>query len=306
MDKRLTRTDYLFALMFIFMLICILGAFFYGLRIGQQKSDQKYEKQLHAEKQVIEEPGAYDQQVLVSYYHTIYLPFREFQNTWFEQLAQLESHNSTMDASAVLKELSKLSAEKYQQLQGKAMPNSSPLLQQAQESYLKSLKLFTDALDTYLSKANAMQPTALLDALGNDAFIVEAKSQALTAQRNYYASIVKWNETMDYNLQPFDMNKSASFDDWRQMNLNVKNLYVTTQLLNNKSFTPFYPQDVTIRADDFITSGQAKKLGANDANHTIDLLLNTNAIRSGDFVKGKAKWYTNELLPQLPFFFDTN
>jgi hypothetical protein len=28
------------------------------------------------------------------------------------------------------------------------------------------------------------------------------------------------------------------------------------------------------------------------------------AIRSGDFVKGKAKWYANELLPQLPFFSD--
>lgn len=78
MDKRLTRTDYLFALMFIFMLVCILGAFFYGLKIGQEKSDQKYEKILHADKAVVQEYGAYDQQVLVSYYHTIFCPLGNF------------------------------------------------------------------------------------------------------------------------------------------------------------------------------------------------------------------------------------
>ena len=113
MDKRLTRTDYLFALMFIFMLVCILGAFFYGLRVGQEKSDQKYDKILHADKAVVQEIGAYDQQVLVSYYHTIFLPFREFQNKWFELMSQIELGNSTVDASAVLKELYKLADEKY-------------------------------------------------------------------------------------------------------------------------------------------------------------------------------------------------
>jgi hypothetical protein len=272
MDKRLTRTDYLFALMFIFMLVCILGAFFYGLQIGKQKSDQKYEKLMHVDKEVIEEPGAYDQQVLVSYYHTIYLPFREFQNKWFEQMNQIESNNSTVDAAAVLNELSKLSEEKYKELQGKTMPNSSPLLQQAQQSYLKSLKLFTDALSSYQSKANSIPGGELLVEMNKDAFFLEAKNQALLAQKAYYESVVKWNETMDYSLEPFNMNKTASLDDWKHMDLNVKNMYVTVQLLNGKSFVPYYPQDVTIRIDDFIASGQAKKLGANDVNQTLNLL----------------------------------
>jgi hypothetical protein len=306
MDKRLTRTDYLFALMFIFMLVCILGAFFYGLEIGKQKSDLKYEKLMHTDKEVVEEPGAYDQQVLVSFYHTIYLPFREFQNKWFEQLHQIEVNNSTVDAAAVLKELSKLSDEKYKALQGKTLPNSSPLLQQAHQNYLKSLKLFTDALTNYQSKANALNGNLLLEEMNKDAFFVEAKNQALTAQKNYFESVVKWNQTLDYNLMPADITKTASFDAWRQMNLNVKNWYVTSQLLIGKSFEPYYPQDVTIRIDDFIASGQAKKLGAADVNQTLDLLLSTDAIRTGDFVKGKAKWYGSEVLPQLPFFSSVN
>jgi hypothetical protein len=306
MNKRLTRTDYLFALMFIFMLVCILGAFFYGLQVGKQKSDQKYEKLLHADNAIIEEPGAYDQQVLVSFYHTIYLPFREFQNKWFDQLRQIETNNSTVDASAVLKELSKLSEEKYKDLQGKTAPNSSPLLQQAHQGYLKSLKLFTDALTSFQSKANSMPRAELLTQMNTNAFFQEAKNQALTAQKDYYESVVKWNQTMDYTLQPFDLNKTASLEEWKQMKLNVKNLYVTSLLMNQKAFVPYYPQDVTIRIDDFIASGQAAKLGANDVKQTFNLLLSTDAVRPGDFIKGKAKWYSSELLPLLPFFSDVN
>lgn len=306
MDKRLTRTDYLFALMFIFMLVCILGAFFYGLRVGQEKSDQKYDKLLHADKAVVPEIGAYDQQVLVSYYHTIFLPFREFQNKWFELMSQIELGNSTVDASAVLKELYKLADEKYNELQKKSMPPSSPLLVQSHQGYLKSLKLFADTLKSYQNKANGLTSPQLLDVIQKDAYFLEAKTQALTAQKNYFDSIVAWNGTIDHDIENFDPNNNANLDQWRAMNINVKNHYITAKLLKNKAFFPFYPQDLTIRIDEFIASGQAKKMNVNDVNQTMDLLLSTNAVRPGDFVKGKSKWYANELLPQLPFFSDVN
>lgn len=305
MEKRLTRTDYLFALMFIFMLVCILGAFFYGLRLGQTKSDLKYDKIMHADQTSAQpEVGAYDQQVLVSYYHTIFLPFREFQNKWFELLSQIEMDSGAVDASAVLKELSKIAADKYNMLQSKSMPASSPLLVQSHQGYLKSLKLFTDALNTYQSKANAQSHSQLLDAIQKDAYFLEAKTQALTAQKNYFDSILVWNGTLDPDIEYFDPNNTANLDQWRAMNFNVKNVYITAKLLKNKAFSPFYPQDLTIRIDEFIASGQAKKLNVNDVNQTMELLLSTNAVRTGDFVKGKAKWYANETLPQLPFFSD--
>ncbi|MGO4274209.1 hypothetical protein AB4Z22_30985, partial [Paenibacillus sp. TAF58] len=119
-------------------------------------------------------------------------------------------------------------------------------------------------------------------------------------------SIVAWNGTIDHDIENFDPNNNANLDQWRAMNINVKNQYITAKLLKNKAFAPFYPQDLTIRIDEFIASGQAKKLNVNDVNQTMDLLLSTNAVRPGDFVKGKSKWYANELLPQLPFFSDVN
>lgn len=306
MEKRLTRTDYLFALMFIFMLVCILGAFFYGLRLGQAKADEKYDKLLHVDQVAAPQIGAYDQQVLVSYYHTIFLPFREFQNKWFELLGQIEANNSAVDAAAVLKELNKIASEKYAILQGKNMPTTSPLLVQSHQGYLKSLKLFADTLSNYQSKANSQSHTQLLDAIQSDAFFTEAKTQALTAQKNYFDSILAWNGTLDPDIEYFDSNNNANLDQWRAMNFNVKNVYITAKLLKNKAFSPFYPQDLTIRIDEFIASGQAKKLNVNDVNQTMELLLSTNAVRSGDFVKGKSKWYANETLPQLPFFSDVN
>ncbi|OCT12500.1 hypothetical protein A8709_32260 [Paenibacillus pectinilyticus] len=306
MEKRLTRTDYLFALMFIFMLVCILGAFFYGLRLGQTKSDQKYDKILHADQAVTPAIGAYDQQVLVSYYHTIFLPFREFQNKWFELMSQIEMGNATVDASAVLKELYKIADEKYGILKSKNMPDTSPLLVQSHQGYLKSLKLFADSLNSYQAKANGQSHAQLIDAIQKDPYFLEAKTQALTAQKNYFDSILAWDGTLDPDIEYFDPNNNANLDQWRAMNLNVKNVYITAKLLKNKAFSPFYPQDLTIRIDEFIASGQAKKLNVNDVNQTMELLLSTNAVRTGDFVKGKSKWYTNENLPQLPFFSDVN
>lgn len=43
MNKHLTRSDYLFALLFLFMLVCVVGAFFFGMVTGEKKATAKYE-----------------------------------------------------------------------------------------------------------------------------------------------------------------------------------------------------------------------------------------------------------------------
>ena len=41
MEKRITRTEMLFSLGFLFMLIFAVGAFFYGVKIGSDKTEAK-------------------------------------------------------------------------------------------------------------------------------------------------------------------------------------------------------------------------------------------------------------------------
>jgi hypothetical protein len=304
MEKRLTRTDYLFALLFIVMLVCVLGAFFFGFRAGQQQAETAYRKLLAPKTEAAKEPGAYEQQVLVSFYDTIYSPYREFEQKWFQTMSDIELHGTTADTAAWLKELGKAAAAQYDVLQGKSVPASSPLLVEAQQNYMKGLKMFGDALKDAAAKANSMKGTELVAGITSGANYTDACNYVLTAQKDYYDSIVKWNQSIDPNYKPVDVGKKLSVAEWSQLPLNSKNDYIAAMMLNQKWFKPFMPQDLTLRVDEFVASGQAKKLNMSDLQQTVELMIDTDAVRAGDFIRGKPKFYSGETLPQLPFFFE--
>src|SRR5665647_3925777 len=102
------------------MLVVALGTFFFGLRMGQERATAKYEDLLFKKKEADNGYSAYHQQYLVSYYHTIYQPYREFHKKWFEKMNELEMNRST-NASDILKDLAQLSKDKYTELSGKSM-----------------------------------------------------------------------------------------------------------------------------------------------------------------------------------------
>jgi hypothetical protein len=303
MEKRLTKTDYLFMVLFIFMLVSIVGSFFFGVKIGKDRQDARYQKMVAAKAEKPEVAGAYDQQYLVSFYHITYLPFREFQNRWFSDMNELEVHSTSVDSAAKLKELAAFAKEKYDILAAKTMPGNSPLLQDAHNAYTRSLKQFSDALKNNVSRANAMKGTELTAVLNHDAAVVAAQKSALEAQKAYFQAMVKWNQSVDTRLSGFDFNKKVSLEQWKTMNLNLKNYYLANVLLSDGSFKSYMPQDLSIRIDELIDNGGMKKLNATTIEQTVDVLLNTDAVRTNDFVNNKSKHYDQEPLPQLPFFF---
>src|SRR5690554_1547376 len=95
MSKRLSRSDYIFTLIFIFMLVLTIAAFFYGLKTGKENAETKYEQMLIEKEEIPVELTAYDQQYLVSFYHTIYLPYRDFQKKWFEHMDSIDLRRNT-------------------------------------------------------------------------------------------------------------------------------------------------------------------------------------------------------------------
>jgi len=301
MDRRLSRTDYLFVLIFIFMLVLSVGAFFFGLKLGQERSAAKYEALLFKQNEAAKGLPAYDQQYLVSYYHTIYEPYREFQQSWFDKINELEI-NRNADASAIMKDLGKLAKEKFDQISGKSMPDTSPLLKEGQQNAAKSLKLFHEALASFQPKANSMPANQLVKQLEQDAFIIEAKKFAMTAQNNYYASIVKWNESENPQLKQADKSKPLAIADWNALSLNAKNEYIANMLAQSNIFKPFTPQDLSVKIDEMISSGQSGKMNLSQVQGVMDILLATNAVVSGDFARNKARLYANENLPHIPFF----
>lgn len=304
MEKKLTRSDFVFILVFIFMLIFALGAFFYGMKMGSERTEVKYAELLKKYEEKSAGLTAYHQSYLVSFYHTVYLPFREFNSKWEE--AREEMARQGADASSLMKQLAKLADEKYESMVSQSMPDTSPLLQEAHQKYLKSLKLFSKAADGIQSKANGMAPAMLEAEIGKDAYFTEAKNFALDAQKDYYSAIVAWHQSTDESAKGMDSLKDPStlaFNDWNQLSLNLKNAAIATLMAGNRQFAVYTPQDVTLRVDELIKSGQAKKLNASNIAQVVDILTGTQAVRYGDFVHGKAKYYPDDVLPQLPFFF---
>jgi hypothetical protein len=309
MNKRLTRSDYIFSLIFIFMLICAIGAFFYGVKLGTDRADAKQQALLANKTEIAKGLTSYNQSYLVSFYHTIYLPYKEFQSVWFKDMSDLTIKGNTLDPAALIKELNKLADAKYAIILTQSMPSTSPLLQEAHQNYLKSLKLFSDAAKKFESKANSIQGSVLVSEIDKDSYFNEAKSFALKAQKGFFDSIVKWNETVEADpLKGAELinHTPLSISDWSQMNLNIKNDYVTTLMLTNNYFKPYNPQDLLLGIDEMIQSGQAKKMNATTIQQLVDILVGTGAVRQDDFIKGKMKWYGNEKLPQLPFFYSNS
>ncbi|GAA3405281.1 hypothetical protein ACFFNY_28740 [Paenibacillus hodogayensis] len=306
MDKRLNRSDYLLSLVFIFLLVCIAGAFFFGLQLGQQRTESKHAALLSAREDAAKKPGAYEQQHLVSYYHTIYTPYREFANRWFDKMKELELQAHTIDASSVFKDLSKAADDKYTALSKVATPDTSPLLGEAHQNILKSLKLFAESSKSFQSKANSLAPGDVLAEVDKDAYFREAKKFALQGEQQFYMSMVKWNETINPQVKGANLLGQTAYSkkEWDQMGINAKNAAVSSILLREVRYLPLYPQDMTVRIDEWFAGGQAQKMNLNDIQQIIDLLAETGSARKGDFVTRKEKWYGGDTLPQLPFFYE--
>ncbi|GGD69445.1 hypothetical protein [Paenibacillus nasutitermitis] len=304
MEKRLTRTEMLFSLGFLFMLVCAVGAFFYGVKIGSDQTEAKLiEQTKHLSGGKTSLVPAYQQQDLVSFYHTVFLPYREFQNEWTQTLHKI-STGQISDSASALKGLASTAKQKYKEANLASVPASSPLLEQSQLQLLKGLKLFGEAAQRGAGSAKDMSVEELVKELVKDAFYLEGVKQALTGQVSYYYAMMKWSSSVDPHIpDQFSTTSVLALGKWKTLPLVVKNKVIAEQLKSRMLIIPYYPQDLTSRVDQFISSGQASKMGMKTLGSVIDLLIDTEAVRSGDFDTSKPVLYAKELLPQLPFFF---
>lgn len=303
MDKRL-RTDIGFILMFLLMLIVGIGAFFYGVKIGTERTLASLTSAAGSAPDN-ESPAvitAYQQQDLVSFYHTVFLPYREFQNQWFDTVDKWAG-NPSADLEAALKEMAKQANDRYAMIQGAYVSPASPLLQTAQTDYLKSLKLFSESFSSAARNADKLEPDMLISELAKDAYFNEGRTYALSAQNHYYTSMLKWGATVNTEIDGNFQNRGdMELSQWKKLPILVKNKIAADYLSANNLYAGFLPHDLTARIDEFIASGQAEKMKQKTVLSVADLLTGTNAVRSGDFLRAKAKLYSNEQLPLLPFF----
>lgn len=301
MLKKLTLLDYIYSLVFIFLLICVVGAFFFGVQIGKDRSAAKYEELLTVKKGEEHQLDAYHQQYLVSFYHTVFLPYREFQKNWFDTMTAIELRTNSRSGEALVKDMAAIAQEKYAEIKKVNLPSTSTLLIEAQTNFLQSLKLFASAAGETDLDASGL---ALIQNIDQSAFYTEAKNFGLEGLTRYYRSIRLWNESEEpLTNKALASEEALSIEEWNSLNLNLKNEFISNWMLRSQYYNHFYVQDLVLRIDELIQSGQADKMNIKEVTEIADTLVATKAVRYGDFIIGKTKYYETELLPQLPFFF---
>jgi len=303
MEKRLNRSDLMFSLAFLLMLVIAIGAFFYGVKVGTDRAEAG-----RASEEAVEaaaatpEPNAYQQQDLVSFYHTVFLSYREFQNDWLDAQNKWLS-DSTADRSAALKQLAKTARHKYDAIKGVYVAPVSPQLKSAQTNYMKSLKLFEEGFSGLASSANEGSAQSALDKIEADSYYKEGLKFALTGQKEYFGSMLKWAEAVNADI-PSDVDglNVISIADWKDLPLVVKLKASSDFMTEQAALTDYLPHDLAAKVDQFIASGQAEKRKIKSFNAIADLLISTEAVTSGYFNEVKSRFYASEQLPQLPFF----
>ncbi|CAM3570378.1 hypothetical protein [Marinicrinis lubricantis] len=306
MEKRLSMSDYVLVLVFIFMFFCIIGAFFFGLQMGKDKTEQKYELMLE-EKQdsgaaAASSLNAYDQQQFISFYHMVYEPYREFQNKWFDELEQLDQNSKAEDITAALKSVKGESQNTYAKLKQLTASPSSPLLISSQELYMKSLQQFTSAMDELMKLK--WEGKAPADTIHANQALMEAQRSALNAEASFYEAITKWHERYEYRIEDIDlMNKqNLTIEEWNKLAFNYKNAYIAVYMKEHQMYKAYAVHDVTAQIDLLLSTQGAEAFHWSNVSQAITMVENTRSVRAGDFKANKARLFKDELFVDIPLF----
>lgn len=301
MSRRTSRTQMLYTLVFLFFLICAFAAFFTGVKVGADKTEDKYE-QLVSTIGKVEYSGSYQQQDLVTFYHNVFLPYREFKRNWNTEVDKLARSTNARANEAIIKNLSILADQHYEKVNQDSIFTESPLLYQSQLNVLKSLTLFSKASDKVSAGSAGAEAAKLLK---SDPFTEGAIKFGLQAQKNFYDSMLKWgSKNNDKIPSQVDVTKTLSFIQWKKMPLLLKNATIADMMLNRKVYEGCDPQDITAKIDDMIYSGTASSLNLTDVQSSLNLLISTDAVQEQDFIKWREQYYSKEMIPQLPFFYE--
>lgn len=301
MNSRTSRTQMLYTLGFLFFLITSFAAFFTGVKVGADKTEAKY-AQLAGHQSGEEFSGSYQQQDLVTFYHNVFLPYREFKRSWNEQVDNLARSSDARQNSATLKNLGILADKQYDKVTQDSLFTNSPLLYDSQLNILKSLTLFSQATGKVTAGSSGAEAAKLLR---SDNFTASAMKFGLIAQKNFYDAMLKWGAKTNPAIPgQSGGQKTLSFIQWKKMPLLLKNATIADIMLNRGIYAGYDPQDITAKIDDMIYSGTASSLRLSDIQSSVNLLISTGAVQQQDFIKWREQYYGKEVMPQLPFFYE--
>lgn len=302
MDRKPTKIEMFLSMTFIFILVLAIASFFFGIQVGTERTEARFEKDmqvLYAENNA----GEYNEQDFASFYHTVLLPYRQFENDWFAVIKALPDMDYEQSISAI-KRLVQQSELQSKQINLAIFTEQATKLNLSQAKYKQGLTLFNQALTKLkIGSDHSSTGASLFITIKQDEAIQEAISTVLLAQKQFYSSLLHWSENNNSELVSSIAQSAMTIQQWQTMNLASKNEYTATQLFNKGILQPFMPQDLTAMIDLTLHDKNNAKSVADSILEVIEQLLANNAVHYGDFIQAK-NMYNQESLPQLSLFIE--
>ncbi|USG63552.1 hypothetical protein NDK47_15350 [Brevibacillus ruminantium] len=302
MNKRLSRSEFLFAYMIIISLACLVGGFFFGAyymksKIASEQAAVLEQQRLEAEReQQLREQKLYSEQDFIRFYYAIYAPFLELKRNHFEKMEAWPNLDQTK-RKETLKSLIDAAKQTSTKLEKEVPLPTSPLLVQAHSQFQSGARAYLDGMKQLLSdqNSNALTPDEITIRLGLTSWF--------QANEQLYHSLAVW-ESAYVTKQPLpkEVPDNVSIDQWKRLPFHYKTYIAALSMTAHKKWGDYNPEDLTARMDLLFESDDVKNLGIKDVNAAVKLLTATDAVHSGDFKEVKNKHYNRLKTPEIPLY----
>ncbi|MGD8189160.1 hypothetical protein ACQCN2_04075 [Brevibacillus ginsengisoli] len=304
MGKRLNRSDYFIVYMIIISLACLVGGFFLGICVMKSKAQAEIEAitkdytiKLNQD-QMEKTKKLYKEEDFVSFYYNVFAPLEKFKQSHLTFQNKV-ANSSAGDYKSILSAAQDQANETLKKIEQANVSNSSPLLIQAKQEYMKSLQVYMDGMnqmnDGDTTKLTPQEMSQHLESF---------KRNWLRAQADFYKAIAIWEEMYVTNkpLVQQVSQSNISIEQWKSYPFNLRDYLAAENLYRNNVMVPFQPEDITARIDGVVLTNQASSLGWKDIPFAFRVLFTTDAVRPGDFKSLKNKLYPGFKSPELQFF----
>lgn len=306
MSKRLTRSEYLVPYMIIITLACFIGGFFLGAGVMKARIQNELEATAKAEEaakereQMLKAQKLYRDQDFIRYYYSVSVHMNELKKKHFETSATLFD-SAKSEQKDMLKELRALARAKEKELDATTIPSTSPLLVEAKQAYLGSMKFYQAGIDQLISQLSTGAVSA--DDLASMRIQPDFVNAWNQAQASEYKALAMW-ETVYITKQPLQQVQPSlvSLTQWKAYPFHYRNYLSALSISQSKRFHEFSPADLTSRIDNVLQSGSATSFGWKDIGQAARILEATDAVRKDDFLAMRTRLYPDLAAPEIPLF----
>lgn len=301
MSSRLSKIDFFVVFMILLSLACLIGGFFLGANFSRSKAEAEFQRFL-AEINEEESENAllkYSHTDFVSFYHQVYLPFKEFRTRVIPFLEHAEHSVEPQQLIDESTELRRIVSSVKKEIENAKVPQTSPLLQKSQAQFILALQAFEQSFQD-ISSLDKDEIEQVFNLIQGEAFL-SGKDYWLEGQKLFYEALILWESFFVSKESPQFIENPTNYTlrDWSALSFHQKNDLIAKLLAELQLVTLYNPEDVAVYINSLAANSHQDK--QQKVLEAVRFLSASDSIRAGEFLT-RINEYEAEALPMIPLF----